>query len=246
MSCDLSCEHMPIHSRLQWPWAELDLDQQRAIEWGVAGHCSRTALRTDGSVGLHNAPVVVLDFASLYPSVFIAHNICYSTLLPPNAHNTHSIPHYRTYDTVLPNSRVAGADNDSLASDSSEGGRRWPGDGIAFVREECHEGILPRVLRALLAERRAVKRRIKELDATNVQLAAVLDARQLTLKLLAVRLARVTPALITSDARRHKGSACSPFVNRMPLTGFAALTRRTFAANRLRRRACASAITSAV
>ena len=33
----------------------------RARGRGVAGHCSRTALGTDGSAGLHEAPVAVLD-----------------------------------------------------------------------------------------------------------------------------------------------------------------------------------------
>ena len=82
-----------------WPWAELDGDQKRAIECGVAGHCSRSALGTDGSAGLHTDPVVVLDFASLYPSVFISANICYSTLLPPMAHNAPGLATHRTPGT---------------------------------------------------------------------------------------------------------------------------------------------------
>ena len=58
-----------------WPWADLDGEQQWCIEIGVAGHCTKTALRQDGSAGLHSDPVVVLDFASLYPSCFIAPNM---------------------------------------------------------------------------------------------------------------------------------------------------------------------------
>lgn len=34
--------------------------------------------------GFYKDPVATLDFASLYPSIMMAHNLCYSTLLPPN------------------------------------------------------------------------------------------------------------------------------------------------------------------
>ena len=33
--------------------------------------------------GFYRTPVATLDFASLYPSIMMAHNLCYSTLLPP-------------------------------------------------------------------------------------------------------------------------------------------------------------------
>ena len=36
--------------------------------------------------GFYKTPVATLDFASLYPSIMMAHNLCYSTLLPPNRH----------------------------------------------------------------------------------------------------------------------------------------------------------------
>lgn len=32
--------------------------------------------------GFYTDPVATLDFASLYPSIMMAHNLCYSTLVP--------------------------------------------------------------------------------------------------------------------------------------------------------------------
>lgn len=70
--------------------------------------------------------------------------------------------------------------------------RRWPGSAIAFASSSMHAGLMPRLLACLLAERRAVKARIKALGALGMpgkaghtDLCAVLEARQLTLKLLA-------------------------------------------------------------
>ena len=36
----------------------------------------------DAKQGFYPTPVATLDFASLYPSIMMARNICYSTLLP--------------------------------------------------------------------------------------------------------------------------------------------------------------------
>jgi DNA polymerase elongation subunit (family B) len=38
----------------------------------------------DAEKGYYKKPIATLDFASLYPSIMMAHNLCYSTLLNPN------------------------------------------------------------------------------------------------------------------------------------------------------------------
>lgn len=35
-------------------------------------------------IGVDLAQIATLDFASLYPSIMMAHNLCYSTLIGPN------------------------------------------------------------------------------------------------------------------------------------------------------------------
>jgi len=38
----------------------------------------------DPKVGYYKTPVATLDFASLYPSIMMAHNLCYTSLVPPD------------------------------------------------------------------------------------------------------------------------------------------------------------------
>jgi len=40
------------------------------------------AVVIDPTKGFYTEPVATLDFASLYPSIMMAHNLCYSTLIP--------------------------------------------------------------------------------------------------------------------------------------------------------------------
>jgi DNA polymerase delta subunit 1 len=36
--------------------------------------------------GFYQVPIATLDFASLYPSIMMAHNLCYSTYLQDKSH----------------------------------------------------------------------------------------------------------------------------------------------------------------
>ncbi|KAH8048588.1 hypothetical protein JL722_12406 [Aureococcus anophagefferens] len=75
------------------PLAELQPHQVKLVESGLMGHGGGTA-------GFYEDPVVVLDFASLYPSVFIAHNVCYTTLASDGA-RAHETPTTRPGDREL-------------------------------------------------------------------------------------------------------------------------------------------------
>lgn len=43
--------------------------------------------------GLYSNPVAILDFASLYPTLYRAHNLCYTTLLHPDDAATYPEEH---------------------------------------------------------------------------------------------------------------------------------------------------------
>lgn len=82
--------------------------------------------------GYYTDPIATLDFASLYPSIMMAHNMCYSTLLAQS----------------------------DIPSVPAEGIDRTP-SGDSFVRKEVQKGILPIILEELLAARERAKVRAR-------------------------------------------------------------------------------------
>jgi DNA polymerase delta subunit 1 len=83
--------------------------------------------------GFYYIPIVTLDFASLYPSIMIANNLCYVT--------------YLNYDPVV----MA-----EFCKNNPEGYRESP-IGARFVKEDILEGLLPRILIDLLDARKQAK-----------------------------------------------------------------------------------------
>uniref|UniRef100_A0A674N4H3 DNA polymerase n=2 Tax=Takifugu rubripes TaxID=31033 RepID=A0A674N4H3_TAKRU len=105
--------------------------------------------------GYYSIPIATLDFSSLYPSIMMAHNLCYTTLLQ----NTQ--------------------DKDSL---SPEDFIKTP-TGNFFVKSSVRKGLLPEILENLLSARKRAKAELKkETDPFKRQ---VLDGRQLALKISA-------------------------------------------------------------
>ncbi|KAL6749067.1 DNA polymerase delta subunit one [Haematococcus lacustris] len=86
----------------------------------------------DPKTGFYDKPVATLDFASLYPSIMMAHNLCYSTLLPPDR-----------LREVAPEERVLSPSGDS------------------FVKAKLAKGVLPEILEELLGARKRAKLDLK-------------------------------------------------------------------------------------
>ncbi|KAJ5068595.1 DNA polymerase delta catalytic subunit [Anaeramoeba ignava] len=85
----------------------------------------------------YKTPIVTLDFTSLYPSIMIAHNLCYSTLLTKE--------------------QISSLDPKMYTETPS---------GHFFLKKEFKQGILPEILQELLAARRKAKQEYaKETDS---------------------------------------------------------------------------------
>lgn len=48
----------------------------------MTGEKFEGAIVIDPKRGYYKDPIATLDFASLYPSIMMAHNLCYTTLVP--------------------------------------------------------------------------------------------------------------------------------------------------------------------
>lgn len=105
--------------------------------------------------GYYNTPITTLDFASLYPSIMIAYNMCYTTWLS-------SAEQKRLLDP-------------GEYCQSPTGG--------CFVKPTLCKGLLPEVLSELLEARRNTKNAMK--TETDVFRKSILDSRQLALKVSA-------------------------------------------------------------
>jgi DNA polymerase delta subunit 1 len=106
--------------------------------------------------GFYEKPIATLDFASLYPSIMMAYNLCYCTLVRAEDQHKLNLP--------------------------AESVTKTP-SGEIFVKPTLEKGILPEILEELLAARKRAKADLKE--ATDPLEKAVLDGRQLALKVSA-------------------------------------------------------------
>ncbi|KAF5362060.1 hypothetical protein D9756_002601 [Leucocoprinus leucothites] len=107
--------------------------------------------------GYYDSPIATLDFSSLYPSIMMAHNLCYTTLLDKT-----------TVDRL------------NLVKDVDY--IKTPNNDF-FVKTNRRKGLLPTILEDLISARKRAKADLKsEKDPFK---KAVLDGRQLALKISA-------------------------------------------------------------
>ncbi|KAF8159802.1 delta DNA polymerase [Crassisporium funariophilum] len=107
--------------------------------------------------GYYDVPIATLDFASLYPSIMMAHNLCYTTLLDKA--------------TITRLNLIQ--DEDYLQTPN----------GDFFAKSKRRKGLLPTILEDLISARKRAKADLKK--ETDPFKKAVLDGRQLALKISA-------------------------------------------------------------
>jgi len=133
------------------------------------------ALLLEPESRMYTDPVVVLDFQSLYPSIMIGYNYCFTTCLGRLQHLGSPGP----YEFGCTQLRVSPERLEALKDSITIS----PG-GIVFLKAGVRRGILPKMLEDILSTRVMVKQSMKK-HKNDPQLQKILHSRQLGLKLIA-------------------------------------------------------------
>lgn len=121
----------------------------------------------------YHDPILVLDFQSLYPSIMIAYNFCYSTCLGKLG--------YAGLETKLGVTRYA--PESSLITEVEKNIEVAP-NGVLYVQDQRRKSLLAKMLHDLLETRAMVKEGMK-LCKTDKAAQKLMHNRQLALKLIA-------------------------------------------------------------
>nr|XP_046916291.1 DNA polymerase zeta catalytic subunit-like [Dermatophagoides farinae] len=106
-------------------------------------------------IRIHLEPVAILDFQSLYPSLIIAHNYCYSTCLGRLQNIISKDDTFGCYKLKNQQQILDGLSDDQIHISEN---------GVVFVRRNVRQGILPKMLEEILNTRILIKRELKNVD----------------------------------------------------------------------------------
>ncbi|RKP26760.1 hypothetical protein SYNPS1DRAFT_13724, partial [Syncephalis pseudoplumigaleata] len=139
---------------------EVQVADQRALEY--------IPLVMEPHEGYYKDPTLVLDFRSLYPSLIIAHNICYSTCLGNLWRSELGVTPYH-----VPAGELAALQNKLHVAPN----------GAVFLDASARKSLFSQMLHELLATRAMVKESIRLYSAHET--ASLLEVRNLSLKFIA-------------------------------------------------------------
>ncbi|XP_078617508.1 DNA polymerase zeta catalytic subunit-like [Branchiostoma floridae x Branchiostoma japonicum] len=145
--------------------------QQRARQ--RAPECLPLILEPESRFYTH--PVLVLDFQSLYPSIVIAYNYCYTTCLGRVEHLSEPGEFEFGCSSLKVPPGTLRKLQDSLTVSPN---------GVAFVTKDVRKGVLPGMLQDILNTRIMVKKSMRDYKQDK-NLTRMLHSRQLGLKLIA-------------------------------------------------------------
>ena len=124
----------------------------------------------------YTSPVLVLDFQSLYPSMVMAYNLCYSTLVG----HTDASGVAQSLGVISKSKSRSFIGGEIPLEDLV-----FSPNGSLFTSEKVRKGVLPRMLQEILDTRQMLKRAMKKLPSKEKALYRLLNSRQFALKLLA-------------------------------------------------------------
>ena len=125
--------------------------------------------------------VICYDFASLYPTIIMALNICWTTFVPPHMADTidDSKCNVVKWDEDIEEEVEEEDEYGEISTVKKTYNRSFC---YKFLKKEVKEGILPRLVRDLVDERRRVRSMIKNEEDETVK--SILNVRQLSLKVV--------------------------------------------------------------
>ncbi|CUS20378.1 LAQU0S01e05270g1_1 [Lachancea quebecensis] len=156
------CEHFLVLSP-----SKTQVRDQKALE------CIPLVMEPESA--FYKSPLVVLDFQSLYPSIMIGYNYCYSTVIG-------------TVHEFNAKKNVIGASKAKFTRGilhELENHLTISPNGVMYLKESVRKSMLAKMLTDILHTRLMIKATMNDLKSKNETISKLLNNKQIALKLLA-------------------------------------------------------------